>query len=80
MEASITLEQNNISQDEKKFINFLNERRIKNGKASHTGVGKQTGKFLIEGPQLKIFYQLYSKCMQLIQYGKIYKKKGRGSF
>ena len=64
MEASITLEQNNITQDEKKFINFLNERRIKNGKASHTGVGKQTGKFLIEGPQLKIFYQLYSKCMQ----------------
>ena len=61
MEASITLEQNSISNDEKKFINFLNERRIKNGKASHTGVGKQTGKFLIEGPQLKIFYQLYAK-------------------
>ena len=49
MEASITLEQNYVSQDEKKFINFLNERRIKNGKASHTGVGKQTGMFLIEG-------------------------------
>ena len=29
MEASITLEQNSISNDEKKFINFLNERRIK---------------------------------------------------
>jgi hypothetical protein len=64
MENSISLEHNNITQSEKKFSIFLNENRIKKGKASHTGVGKHTGKYLIEGPQLKNFYNLYAKCMQ----------------
>ena len=64
MENSIPLEHINITQSEKNFLSFLNENRIKKGKASHTGVGKHTGKFLIEGPQLKNFYNLYAKCMQ----------------
>lgn len=64
MEDSITLEENNASIIEKQFYNFINENRIKKGKASHTGVGKHTGKYLIEGPQLKQFYSLYAQCMQ----------------
>lgn len=60
----LEVEKNGTSQTENQFLNFLNETRIKKGKYTHTGVGKNTGKFIIEGPQLKVFYNLMAKMMQ----------------
>jgi len=70
METPITLESNKNEnlQIEKKFLDFLNENRIKSNKSekgSHTGVGKHQGKFLIDDQQkLKQFYNLMAKMMQ----------------
>ena len=49
---------------EEEFQNLLNETRAKKGKPSHTGVGKNNGRFLIEGIQLKQFFILLGKMMQ----------------
>ncbi len=66
METPMALEvnKNDNSQTEQQFINFLNENRVKSGKFTHTGVGKNTGKFLIEGPQLKTFFNYMGKLLQ----------------
>ena len=66
METPMALEVQKIekTQLEKQFINFLNENRLKiKGKASHTGVDKNNGRFLIEGPQLKQLFIFLSKMM-----------------
>ena len=66
MEPPKTLEDKKhiYTENERHFINFLNEYRIKKGKASHTGIGWCTGKFFIEGNNLIKFYSLYAKLMQ----------------
>jgi len=69
METPVTLEEKkcDISQIENQFHKFLNENRIKKGtkgNPTHTGVGKHAGSFVIEGNQLKPFYNLYRKLMQ----------------
>jgi len=66
MDNPMTLEdkKHNYTETEKQFLNLLNETRLKKGKASHTGVGWCTGKYLIEDNNLTEFYKIYAKMMQ----------------
>jgi len=65
MDSQSNLEEKKpMSQKEIRFNNFLNEHRIKTGKSTHTGVAKHTGKYVIEGNDLKKFYALYSEVMK----------------
>jgi len=66
MDTSLTLEDKKTdSQTEQQFLNFLNENRIKDGRATHTGVGKNAGKFDIEGPILT--KQLFTHISRMMQ-------------
>ena len=63
MESSICEDNNNQCQIENDFVNFLNSHRTKKSPCTHTGVGKNTGKYIIEGKDLKIFFRLYNRLV-----------------
>lgn len=66
MENHLTLEKKINNSIENKFLIFLNKCRIKNGnliKASHTGVGKHSGKYYIDNINQDEFYELYKQMM-----------------
>ena len=63
MESSIYEDNNNEYRVENNFLNFLNSHRTKVPPYTHTGVGKNAGKYIIEGKDLKIFFNLYSKVI-----------------